>query len=691
MVEQPKVSHKKKNEREREKERLEKQLADDLALKYKREQLSKGRPVLPREAVKHTTSNNWMHVVCAVWTPEIKFGKAAELDDAEGIGAVMANPSRLNPLCKLCRVPNTGSTVACHQDKCAATFHVGCAHDAGYRLGFDIKPVKGSKKDGLATLAFGAETGLMTAVIYCNDHDPAATPILHNINERNEKGIAALEAFVETYKQADTTLTGTARKANMLTQSNKAIANAAPAVVSAPAGRRSSLIHNPKARRASAASPAEEVEGQVTGEQPLDPAAPACTTCGTDVSFRWWPAPDHARNTDDTHLADLTNGGIEQAKDCNRYQCHKCHMSNDDVNPTPPPSDRGPDDDEEAEMEPDMNFFTLTMPRAPIILPSLGAGIPVHYCLPPYVPGFNERYSQVQQAAQVPEQDQRERHIDTDIDMWTRHLWSSTFVLTMPNGQAIHIRGQEFGSPTDPPAQAWQHLVRRATDAGRYDNNSQVIVTETGGAITNEKSFVEELADIIKHGAREVHWHVQDKNLFPLPQQWHPPMHGPQPVQPPAGPDQPHGRAALQHRHSGSRPPSTGPSPTAFSFMSNGTYQRPQSASQTRLPQAFRRDSMSSNERPSPKFPGAMQLPSQTRPQVRQQTPQEPSNIAPELRGSDHPKTTSSNLFDQPRSPPVATSTIQTDPESSKAANGVPAPQAVGASTSPNLKNLMHS
>lgn len=690
MVEQPKVSHKKKNEREREKERLEKQLADDLALKYKREQLSKGRPVLPREALKHTTSNNWMHVVCAIWTPEIKFGKPKDLSDAEGIGAVMANPSRLGPLCKLCRIPNTGATVACHQDKCAATFHVGCAHDAGYRLGFDIKPVKGLKKDAWGTLAFGTETGLMTAVIYCNDHDPAATPILHTINERNDRNLTALEAFVRVYKRADTTLTGTARKANMLTQANKAVAPAAPATTTVGAGRRSSLIHNPKARRVSAASPADEAEALATSAQASETASLECATCGTDVSFRWWPAKDDDRCTNDARQTGLANGDPDDTEDCKHYQCHKCHMSEGDADPTVPLSDDEPDD-EEAEVAPDTNYFTLTMPRAPIILPAHGMVLPQQYSLPPYVPGFNERYSQVQQAVQVPEQDQRERPPEPELEIWTRNLWASTFVLTMPNGQAVHLRGQEFGSPHDPSIQAWRHLVRRASDAGGYDNNSQGIVTETGATITDEKSFVSELAEVIKHGAREVHWHVRDKNHFPLNQQWQPPMHGPEPVHPPAGVDQSNGPGTFQHRQSGSRPPSAGPSASAFNFGGNGVYQTPQSASQTRPPQPFRHDSMPSNERPSPKFPGAMQLPSQPRSQVRQQTPQELSNIAPELRGPEQPATMSTNFFDQAHSPPVAASTLPADSAGSNNPNGMPASQTVGASTSPNLRNLVHS
>jgi len=141
LIEPPKVSHKKKTDREREKERLEKELAVEMVNNYRKQQVEKGRPVDPREALKRTAGNNWMHVTCAVWTPEIKFADVERMDRAEGVGAVIASKVRLDPVCKLCREAY-GSCVSCHQ--CHATFHVGCAHEANYIFGFDVLPVKGS-------------------------------------------------------------------------------------------------------------------------------------------------------------------------------------------------------------------------------------------------------------------------------------------------------------------------------------------------------------------------------------------------------------------------------------------------------------------------------------------------------------------------------------------------------------------
>ena len=66
MVEPPKASHKKKDDRAREKERLERELAEQLERDYHASQLAKSRPVMPREALKRTTNNNWVHITCAM-------------------------------------------------------------------------------------------------------------------------------------------------------------------------------------------------------------------------------------------------------------------------------------------------------------------------------------------------------------------------------------------------------------------------------------------------------------------------------------------------------------------------------------------------------------------------------------------------------------------------------------------------
>ena len=89
MWEAPKVSHKKKTDRDREKERMEKDLLDSAKRAYAKRQTELGRPLEPREALKQTQDNNWVHVTCALWTPDIKFSEPNALERAEGVGSAL--------------------------------------------------------------------------------------------------------------------------------------------------------------------------------------------------------------------------------------------------------------------------------------------------------------------------------------------------------------------------------------------------------------------------------------------------------------------------------------------------------------------------------------------------------------------------------------------------------------------------
>ena len=50
--------------------------------------------------------------------------------------------------------------------------HVGCAHRAGFKFGFDIQPVKSSRRDTVNIVSIGSETGNMQAMIWCPSHEP---------------------------------------------------------------------------------------------------------------------------------------------------------------------------------------------------------------------------------------------------------------------------------------------------------------------------------------------------------------------------------------------------------------------------------------------------------------------------------------------------------------------------------------
>ncbi len=302
-MEPPKVSHKKKTDKEREKERIDRELAVEAARFYRQKQEEMNRPTDPREPLKRTAGNNWVHVTCAVWTPEMRFGNAKVLEPSEGLGTVPM--ARHQQVCKVCKSSN-GACVPCHQ--CHASVHIACAQHAGYTLGFDITPVKGSRRDLVNTVTLGNESGSMTAAVWCKEH--SVKTIVHPMSEIDQaSGLNALQLFVRNYKQADLALTGTVRKANLVNQSTKAITQA-PA--SLAGNRRASTTTSMSAattngtiqaaRRSSRTSPTsaingvaarlEEVDGQ--SDQVADKASAeenqkrVCLTCGVTVSPRWW-------------------------------------------------------------------------------------------------------------------------------------------------------------------------------------------------------------------------------------------------------------------------------------------------------------------------------------------------------------------------------------------------------------------
>jgi len=279
FFEQPKVTHKKKTERDREKERMEKELVDRAKENYRLRQQEKGRPLVPREPLKRTADNNWVHVYCAIWHPEIRFSSAPRLDMVEGIGAPTL---RYDAVCKLCKTKQ-GACTSCLQ--CHATFHVGCAHSSGYIFGFDMTPVKASRRDAVPTVTMNGETGTLLAAIWCKDHAPKT--IVHPMNEEVEgSDMIVLQVFAREFKQADLTLTGTARKATLVDQSTRTL----PQAASLQVNRRASAV---TASTPTSARGRHSIGGLPTKEDSSEPPAARderqCVQCKIDASPKWYP------------------------------------------------------------------------------------------------------------------------------------------------------------------------------------------------------------------------------------------------------------------------------------------------------------------------------------------------------------------------------------------------------------------
>ena len=337
IMEPPKTSHKKKTDREREKERIEKELVTDAVVKYHHKQEEQGRPLFPREPLKPTASNHWMHVVCAVWTPWIKFRDANSFDKAEGVLGIPANKFR--EVCKLCKL-NTGVCVTCH--KCPATFHVTCAQSNNYPMGFDVTPVKGSRRDTVNSVTLGNESGSVEAVIYCREH--AVKTIIHPVSETvDESGTNALQLFVRNFKQADSSLTGTVRKAAMFQQSRinaqaLGLSNGHRGSVSNgshPSGA-VAIIPNGRSSRASPVDvtvKSEEVDEEgdrvvhLESSHVAEVVAKQCARCSTTTSPKWYKQDQeaHANGRTEASALGIVNLADGRADYSLCYLCHRCN------------------------------------------------------------------------------------------------------------------------------------------------------------------------------------------------------------------------------------------------------------------------------------------------------------------------------------------------------------------------------
>jgi hypothetical protein len=320
FIEQPKLTHHKKkmSEKDREREKLEVQQARKAADYFRKKQEDMNRPVNPREPLKRTADNNWVHVTCAVWTPEVKFGNAKAMEPSEGIPSIPR--ARYDETCQVCQ-KKEGACVYCQQ--CRTPLHVECARQNGHVLGFDVVPVKSSRRDQFNIVTVNGDSGTMSALVWCKDHAPTKS-VVHQMHEMvNDSGLNALQLFVQNYKQADLALTGTVRKANLMMMAAK--------MSGAPV--QNGHLKSPSTAGASSAASAPNgtsgaahgnVDGESTSNDSQRSGDKVCITCGIDVSPKWWPI-------DNTQERDLTNGhhgiiGSEAQKfvEQRKFQCHQC-------------------------------------------------------------------------------------------------------------------------------------------------------------------------------------------------------------------------------------------------------------------------------------------------------------------------------------------------------------------------------
>ncbi|KAJ7696471.1 hypothetical protein B0H17DRAFT_929204 [Mycena rosella] len=182
-------------------------------------------------ARKPTEGQGWTHVLCSVFIPELTFTDASRLRSVEGLSSISRH--RWTTKCCLCGDAQ-GAVIRCCD--CNKEYHASCAWRHGHKFGFEIQPVKSSRRETTITTTFKGESGCMNAVISCKEHDHSKRDI-YGICETNEGGEArsfsstflsvvadqrmllqtALQVYCQAYKQAPVSQAhGLLRKARRL-------------------------------------------------------------------------------------------------------------------------------------------------------------------------------------------------------------------------------------------------------------------------------------------------------------------------------------------------------------------------------------------------------------------------------------------------------------------------------------------
>lgn len=125
-------------------------------------------------AFKQTDHNQWAHVVCALWIPEVRFANTVFLEPIDSIETIPAARWRLT--CYICKQKGVGACIQCQRNSCYAAFHVTCAQQAGLHMRMDT--VKDSTND--------VHPITVQKVAYCDAHCPT--------NGNGDMNVSAVEA-----------------------------------------------------------------------------------------------------------------------------------------------------------------------------------------------------------------------------------------------------------------------------------------------------------------------------------------------------------------------------------------------------------------------------------------------------------------------------------------------------------------
>ncbi|AOA62410.1 E3 ubiquitin-protein ligase [Komagataella phaffii CBS 7435] len=163
-----------------------------------------GQPNAIPDCLKRTTSDDWAHVICALFTKGITFGNPAAMQPIQGVEAVLHKNTNLS--CGICGVRG-GGMADCHL--CKKEMHLTCAVDvAGCMFGFLID----NSSDNRDAIKISDEVcGLPSQCLICNSHPISTLPKnfvplrAHGtlLNQIGKPFVLVLSQFLKVSKSAD--------------------------------------------------------------------------------------------------------------------------------------------------------------------------------------------------------------------------------------------------------------------------------------------------------------------------------------------------------------------------------------------------------------------------------------------------------------------------------------------------------
>ena len=108
--------------------------------------------------LKPTFDRRWCHISCALYVPEITFGKQKRLRPVKGLTAAL---KRHGGRCCMCKNAS-GATITCAELNCSKRFHVMCARVNGCTM-----TTRGAARGGIEFIAYCPDHGSSTACKIC--------------------------------------------------------------------------------------------------------------------------------------------------------------------------------------------------------------------------------------------------------------------------------------------------------------------------------------------------------------------------------------------------------------------------------------------------------------------------------------------------------------------------------------------